>query len=62
MSYLLIVIIILIILFVALKLRKTSKKLPLKNLVMLEYWHHILVQNVLFFKKLAQEEQKLFCA
>jgi hypothetical protein len=62
MIYIIPIVILLIILFVGLKPKKKSKILPLENLVTPTHWHQILVQNVLFYKKLTKEEQSLFQA
>ena len=62
MSYIISIAILLMVLFFALKPKKKSKIVSLKDVIVPEHWHQILVQNVLFYKKLTKEEQTLFQA
>ncbi|MBU3012385.1 zinc-dependent peptidase [Polaribacter vadi] len=62
MSYIIIIAILLVVLFISLKPKKKVKIIPLENVEVPEHWHPILLENILFYKKLTKTEQKLFCA
>ncbi|MDX6747330.1 zinc-dependent peptidase [Polaribacter sp. PL03] len=62
MLYIITIGILLLILFVSFKSKKKTATIPLTNLVIPTYWHHLLLKNVLFYKKLTIKEQQLFCS
>jgi hypothetical protein len=62
MLYSIVIAILLVVLFVSLKPKKKAKILPLENVEIPEHWHELLLQHVLFYKKLTKDQQQLFCA
>ncbi len=62
MSYIIITAILLLVLFISLKPKKKEKIIPFENVEVPEHWHPILLENILFYKKLTQIEQQLFRA
>lgn len=62
MSYIIVISILLIVLFIGLKPKKKRKLIPLDKVVIPEHWHQILVENILFYKKLTKNEQHFFRA
>ena len=61
MLYIITISILLVILFYSLRTKKSIKTKSLKNIVIPDHWHNLLVKNVLFYKKLTSVEQKVFC-
>jgi Mlc titration factor MtfA (ptsG expression regulator) len=61
MLYIITVAILLIVLYVSLKSKKKAKLISLEKVVVPAHWHQLLVDNILFYKKLTKDEQKLFC-
>ncbi|WP_397446557.1 zinc-dependent peptidase [Polaribacter sp. R77954] len=62
MGYIICIAILLIILFISLKPKQKQKVIPLDKVLIPEHWHQILVEHILFYKKLTKNEQQLFKA
>lgn len=60
MLYTIVIAILLTVLFVGLKPKKKATIIPLENVKVPMHWHALLVQHILFYKKLTNEEQQLF--
>lgn len=61
MIYIIAIAVLLVVLFVGLKPQKKAKIIPLEKVAVPEHWHQLLLDNILFYKKLTTDEQKLFC-
>lgn len=62
MLYIIGVAVILVVLFVGLIPKKKKQFVSLENVVVPIHWHAILEENILYYKKLTEAEQNLFCA
>ncbi|ARV14203.1 zinc-dependent peptidase [Polaribacter sp. SA4-12] len=60
MLYIIAIAVLLVVLFVGLKPKKKASEIPLEKVVIPEHWHQLLLDNILFYKKLTTDEQKLF--
>jgi Mlc titration factor MtfA (ptsG expression regulator) len=61
MLYIITIVILLFILFISLKSKKKKTIIPLEKVEVPKHWHQLLLKNVLFYKKLNTDEQKVFC-
>jgi Mlc titration factor MtfA (ptsG expression regulator) len=61
MLYIFLTSIILLGLYLILKPKTKAKKNPSEKIIISEHWHHLLIENVLFYKKLTNDDQQLFC-
>ncbi len=61
MLYFIAIIILVVVLYVGLNLKKKATQIPLEKIAIPEHWHKILLENILFYKKLTTAEQQLFC-
>jgi Mlc titration factor MtfA (ptsG expression regulator) len=62
MLYIIAIAALLIVLVVSLMPKKKVTSIPFDKAVIPAHWHKLLVDNVLFYKKLTTNEQQLFCA
>ncbi|MEO9569896.1 MAG: M90 family metallopeptidase [Polaribacter sp.] len=62
MLYIIVILLLLVVLYVGLKSKKNAKIVPLENVVIPVYWHQLLLDNILFYRKLTNKEQQLFCS
>ncbi|WP_218598831.1 zinc-dependent peptidase [Polaribacter sp. NJDZ03] len=60
MLYIIAIAILLFVLYVSLKTKKKTTIKSLDKVVVPEHWHPLLIDNVLFYKKLNVDEQQLF--
>ncbi|TXD48439.1 zinc-dependent peptidase [Polaribacter sp. IC073] len=62
MLYIISIAILLFILYASFKAKKKVSTTPLKDVIIPKHWHQLLLKNVLFYKKLTIDEQKVFCS
>ncbi|MCG1036754.1 zinc-dependent peptidase [Polaribacter sargassicola] len=61
MLHIFITISILVVLYFILKPKSKAKSLSLDKIEVPEHWHQLLLKNILFYKNLSTEDQKIFC-
>lgn len=62
MLYIIVIIVIVYVFYFISKSREKSKTIPLEKNKIPTHWHNLLLENILFYKKLTTDEQKIFCA
>ena len=62
MLYIIAIVALLAFLYASSKSKKKATSIPLEKGDIPEHWHELLVDNILFYKKLTPEEQQLFCS
>ncbi|WP_405605075.1 zinc-dependent peptidase [Polaribacter sp. Asnod1-A03] len=61
MIHIILTVLILVVLYFILKPKRKTKASILEKAIIPEHWHNLLIENVLFYKKLTVREQKVFC-